>query len=119
MNQLNALVTSAIELGGEGLRLAIFTGFYAGLFAGVVLLANLLLRKLLTAAQKGLLWALVLVRLLMPWGPASVLSLQNLFIPAEADSAAIEAANWSSALMDAPADPPRGYAASLPATAIE
>jgi bla regulator protein BlaR1 len=119
MNALNTLIKYFVELGGDGLRMAIYAGMYAGLFAAMVLLANLLLRRWLTAAQKSLLWALVLGRLLMPWAPSSVLSLQNLLVPTAADSVAREATYWSPAPVDASTDRPRGYAAPLPAAAIE
>ncbi|QDT29694.1 Regulatory protein BlaR1 [Gimesia panareensis] len=48
-----------------------------------VLAVNLLLRKWLTAAQMGLLWGLVLLRLAMPFGPESSFSLQNLIFVIE------------------------------------
>ncbi len=126
MNELDTVIEYAVELGGDGLRMAIYAALYAGLFAGVVLLANFLLRRWLTAAQKCFLWALVLGRLLMPWAPASVLSLQNLFVPAAVESTATESAYWPPAPFDASADLPRGhanpsnaYAAPLPAATIE
>src|SRR5262245_15822492 len=46
--------------------------------AAAVLLVNLLGRRWLSAGQMGLLWCLVLVRLLIPGAPASPFSLQNL-----------------------------------------
>jgi bla regulator protein blaR1 len=54
-------------------------GFYAALLAAVVLPINVFLRCWITAGQMSLLWALVLVRLVVPVAPASPLSLQNLF----------------------------------------
>ena len=55
----------------DWLELAIEAGSYAGLLAIVVLCINLLFRRWLTAGQMGLLWGLVLLRLVVPAGPGS------------------------------------------------
>src|SRR3954471_18785941 len=60
-------------------QVAVEAGAYAVLLAGVVLLINLVFRRWLSAGQMGLLWALVLARLLMPVAPASPLGLANIF----------------------------------------
>lgn len=53
-------------------------GVYAGLLAIVVLGINLLFRRWLTAGQMGLMWGLVLLRLVVPVVPGSALSLERL-----------------------------------------
>ncbi len=63
---------------GEWLEVAIMAGAYAGLLAMVVLAINLLFRRWLSAAQMGLLWGLVLLRLVIPIVPASSFSLESL-----------------------------------------
>ncbi len=62
-----------------GIEWAIFAGLFAALLAAVVLPINLLLRRWITAGQMGLLWGLVLARLLIPIAPSSFFSLQNAF----------------------------------------
>lgn len=71
-----------VELSEKILVLLILPTLTAGLLAGLVLLVNLFARKWLTASQMGLLWALVLIRLALPYGiaPESSLSLTTLFI---------------------------------------
>ncbi len=81
MNLSLAILATAIELGTVGLRLAIFAGAFAALMAVVVLIVNRLLKRWLSPAQKCLLWGLVLIRLLILWGPASAWSLQHLLLP--------------------------------------
>jgi bla regulator protein blaR1 len=72
---------------GDWLGLAVEAGLYAGLLAIVVLLINLLFRRWLSAGQMGLLWGLVLLRLLVPTGPGSALSLANIVKFDEAQTA--------------------------------
>ncbi|QDV53307.1 M56 family metallopeptidase [Gimesia fumaroli] len=69
-----------VELTDKILELLIIPTITAGLLAGLVLLVNLFARKWLTAGQMGLLWALVLIRLAIPYGaaPESSFSLTNL-----------------------------------------
>ena len=69
-----------VELSENILVLLIIPTITAGLLAGLVLLVNLFARKWLTAPQMGLLWALVLIRLALPYGvaPESSFSLTNL-----------------------------------------
>ena len=73
---------SWIEALREGLAdwlgLAMEAGAYAGLLAIAVLCVNLLFRRWLTAGQMGLLWGLVILRLVIPAAPSSKLSLENL-----------------------------------------
>src|SRR5579862_5681261 len=52
-------------------------GLSSALLATVVLAINVVFRHWLTARQMGLLWGLVLARLLVPVGPPSAFSLQN------------------------------------------
>jgi beta-lactamase regulating signal transducer with metallopeptidase domain len=63
----------------DGLMWVTAAGLAAAPLAVVVLAINFLGRRWLTAGQMGLLWCLVLVRLLMPCAPASPFSLHNLW----------------------------------------
>jgi bla regulator protein BlaR1 len=56
----------------------ITAGVFATVFALVVGMINLVFRRWLTAGQMGLLWGFVLLRLLIPVGPGSSLSLESL-----------------------------------------
>ncbi|MBL9124966.1 MAG: M56 family metallopeptidase, partial [Planctomycetaceae bacterium] len=78
MNGFVASLNGLEQFGVWGLRYALLAGLSASLLAAAVLLVNLLLRRWLSAGQLALLWALVLVRLLLPVAPASPLSLQNM-----------------------------------------
>lgn len=62
----------------DALELTVSAGACATLLAVVVLAINMLFRRWLSARQMGLLWSLVLLRLLLPAAPTSPLSLQNL-----------------------------------------
>src|SRR4029079_3109086 len=73
------LFDTATDWMAVGIEGAILAGFYAALLAAVVLPINLLLRRWITAGQIGLLWGLVLARLVIPIAPSSPLSLQNVF----------------------------------------
>jgi beta-lactamase regulating signal transducer with metallopeptidase domain len=73
------LIDPALEFASAGLQLAIDAAFAAGLLAVAVLAVNMLFRRWLSASQMGVLWSLVLVRLLLPWGPPSAVSLQNVW----------------------------------------
>lgn len=79
---MNGIVT-AIEIvrnwSEQWLVLVIKAGAAAALLAAVVLVVNLILRRWLAPRQMGLLWGLVLLRLLLPVAPPSVCSLQNLW----------------------------------------
>lgn len=57
------------------------TSLYAAVVAGVVLVCTVSLRKWLTPGARCALWALVMVRLLMPVTPASRWSVYNLLAP--------------------------------------
>ncbi|WP_417386368.1 M56 family metallopeptidase [Gimesia sp.] len=71
-----------VEITDQILELLIIPTMIAGLLAALVLFVNLVARKWLTAGQMGLLWALVLIRLAVPYGfaPESSYSLTNLFV---------------------------------------
>lgn len=71
-----------VKYADQIIELLIIPTIIAGLLAGLVLLINLFARKWLTAGQMGLLWALVLIRLTLPYGyaPESSYSLTNLFV---------------------------------------
>jgi bla regulator protein blaR1 len=61
-----------------------------------VLLLNVLCRRWLTAGQLGLLWSLVLLRLLMPTAPSSPFSLQNFVLTSEmSDSPPADGRVWA------------------------
>lgn len=64
-------------LGGL-LEIAVYAGAYAGLLAVVVFAINVLFRRWLTAGQMGLLWTLVMLRLIVPIAPGTSFSLENL-----------------------------------------
>ncbi|QDT23778.1 M56 family metallopeptidase [Gimesia chilikensis] len=91
-----------VEITDQILELLIIPTMIAGLLAGLVLLINLFARKWLTAGQMGLLWALVLIRLALPYGyaPESSYSLTNLFVEFMEEST--------------PAEPPRDAYAPEP-----
>lgn len=84
-----------VEITDKILELLIIPTITAGLLAALVLLVNLFARQWLTAGQMGLLWALVLIRLAIPYGfaPESSYSLTNLFVECMEEST--------------PAEPPR------------
>jgi bla regulator protein blaR1 len=83
MNTLLIVISSTYEIGVQGLTLAMYATFYTALLVAIVLPINLLFRRWLTAAQMSLLWGLVLIRLLIPIAPASVVSLQGLLFKGE------------------------------------
>ncbi len=83
MNGLVSTFTRVNELGTTGLRIAISAGLAAALLAVVVLTINVCFRRWLTAGQMGLLWSLVLVRLMLPGAPSSSWSLQNVWPSAQ------------------------------------
>lgn len=91
-----------VKYADQIIELLIIPTFIAGLLAVLVLFINLVARKWLTAGQMGLLWALVLIRLAVPYGyaPESSYSLTNLFVEFVEDST--------------PADPPRDAYAPEP-----
>ncbi len=78
MDGFSSFVAILDDVGSRGLILALYAGIYAGLLAIVVLTLNIALRRWITAGAMGLLWGIVLVRLLIPIAPSSTLSLQNL-----------------------------------------
>ena len=93
MSSLQELLNPVYEVGAFGLELAAYATFSAALLAVIVLAINLLFRRWMTARQMNLLWALVLVRLMLPIGPPSSLSLQG---------AVVKPARFSSQLSRAP-----------------
>ncbi|KAA0140498.1 hypothetical protein FYZ48_04250 [Gimesia chilikensis] len=102
MNGLLLASDLYVEITDQILELLIIPTMIAGLLAGLVLLINLFARKWLTAGQMGLLWALVLIRLAVPYGyaPESSYSLTNLFVEFMEEST--------------PAEPPRDAYAPEP-----
>ncbi|HEY2414803.1 MAG TPA: M56 family metallopeptidase, partial [Pirellulaceae bacterium] len=60
-------------------------GVCAGLLAIVVGTIDVLFRRWLSPGQRGLLWGLVLLRLMMPAAPSSYLSVQNVFANAQTE----------------------------------
>lgn len=78
MNGFTWLFTQIWNWSAEALVLAIYAAGSAALLAVVVTLVNVFCRRWLSARQMGLLWGLVLLRLLVPIAPASFFSLQNL-----------------------------------------
>lgn len=81
MNGCMSLIESALNLASAALLLAICAATFAGLLAVVVLAMNVLFRRWLSSRQMGLLWGIVLLRLLIPFAPSSSFSLQNLLPP--------------------------------------
>ncbi len=77
MNGFISLLNNAHAIGEFGLHLAIVAGFTAGVLALVVLSINLVARRWLTAGQMGFLWGLVLLRMALPFAPASPFSVQS------------------------------------------
>jgi len=63
-----------------GLGLALVAGLNGAYLTLFVLAINLVFRRWLTPAQMGLMWGLVLLRLLVPVAPSSPISIHNLFI---------------------------------------
>ena len=78
MNGCMSLIANALDWSDYAITLAIYAGVWAGLLATVVLVINVLFRPWLSSRQMGLLWGVVLLRLLIPVAPSSSLSLQNL-----------------------------------------
>jgi beta-lactamase regulating signal transducer with metallopeptidase domain len=77
MNGSMSLFEVVNEWLDKAFELAVFAGLHAGLLAVVVLVINLFFRRWITAGQMGLLWGVVLLRLLTPYAPGSPLSLEN------------------------------------------
>ena len=78
MDTLMGLVEAASCWAEPGLEHAMLATLPAGLLLLTVLAINVTLQRWLSAGQKCLLWGLVLIRLLLPTAPASLLSLANL-----------------------------------------
>jgi len=77
MNGCWSLLTDAAKWLEPALTRAIDAAVCAAPIAIVALALNVLFRRWLSARQVGLLWGLVLVRLLVPAAPSSPFSLQN------------------------------------------
>src|SRR5579862_9594697 len=77
MNGCWSLLTDASEWLEPWLTRAVDAAVCAAPIAIVALAMNVLFRRWLSARQVGLLWGLVLVRLLVPAAPSSPFSLQN------------------------------------------
>lgn len=116
MNGFMSLIEVTGRVSEAGLELAVQAGVYAALLAAAVLAINLLCRRWLSAGQMGVLWCLVLLRLMIPAAPASPLSLQNLFLSdASSSAAAVHAvALPDSAAVAAPDATPPGAASPGP-----
>ncbi len=116
MNGFEAGLAFAYQWGSAGLELAVVAAGYAALLAVAVALVNVLFRRWLSAGQLGLLWGLVLVRLMLPIAPESSLSLQNLSraVPA-VEAATPPAVSASAAVLDT-LDPPSYSAEWQPPT---
>src|SRR5215211_3658243 len=82
------------EVFADWLGIAVEAGVYASLLTIVVLVINLLFRRWLSAGQMGLLWGLVLLRLVVPIVPGSPLSLENLVTSEESQAMDTHAAMW-------------------------
>lgn len=80
MNGLDWLLDVAKDLSAATFPLALHAASCAALLAVVVLVVDLALRRWLSAAQLGLLWGLVLLRLCLPVVPTSTLSLEHFFV---------------------------------------
>ena len=78
MNGCMSLIGVVAELANGVLMLAIYAGAWAGMLAIVVVGINLVFRRWLSSRQMGLLWGIVLLRLVIPIAPSSSMSLQNL-----------------------------------------
>ena len=72
---------SVLDTSGGWWMVTVDVGAHAGLLATVVLAINLMFRRWLNAGQMGLLWGLVLLRLVIPLVPSSSLSLDYLVAP--------------------------------------
>lgn len=109
MNGCMSFIIEALVFSEEVFLLALYTGACAGLLALAVLAVNVFFRRWFSARQMGLLWGLVLLRLLVPFAPASPVSLQNL-LPAEQS----EPDAPRDLTLQAPNDAelPRGYSAA-------
>src|SRR5262245_5097990 len=77
MNGFMSLIESAREWSVWGASLTILAAESALLLAIVVVTINLACRRWLSSGQMGVLWGLVLLRLLVPIAPSAVFSLQN------------------------------------------
>jgi bla regulator protein blaR1 len=77
MNGCRMLMGFVADWSDDALTLAITAGVYAGLLAIVVLVINVAFRRWLSARQMGLLWGIVLLRLLIPVAPSSSFSLEK------------------------------------------
>lgn len=78
MNGFSNSFAALLSWSAEGLQLAVWAGASAGLLATFVLAVNIFARRWLSARQMGILWGIVLFRLLIPVVPSSSISLQNL-----------------------------------------
>jgi bla regulator protein blaR1 len=79
MTFIRSIIDSLYDFSDWGTSFIVATTVSAALLSAVVCPINLLARRWLTAGQMSLLWGLVLLRLLVPIGPASALSFQNFF----------------------------------------
>lgn len=99
MNGFDAALQGTSQFATFALRQAIFAGLAAGMLLAVVAAINLLGRRWLSASQMGLLWGIVLIRLLIPVAPASSWSLQNVLSVHPVESPAPRSAGPAAATM--------------------
>jgi len=78
MKEILACVWLATQWMGVGLEMAILAGLSAAIFGLAVWVVDRLLRRWITPSQMAFLWLLVLIRLLLPFGPESAFSLKGL-----------------------------------------
>ncbi|HET6880181.1 MAG TPA: M56 family metallopeptidase [Pirellulales bacterium] len=86
MNGFTSLLNCAWEWSAEALLLSISAAGSAALLAALVAAINVCGRRWLSARQMGLLWGLVLLRLLVPFAPPGFFSLQNLLISVQSEA---------------------------------
>ena len=86
MNGFSSFLDHARDWSAEALVLGCIAAGSAALLAALVAAINVFCRRWLSARQMGLLWALVLVRLALPFAPASSVSLQKLLPSAEVEA---------------------------------
>ncbi|WP_428308584.1 M56 family metallopeptidase [Lacipirellula sp.] len=113
MNSPVSWIETVVSVAEVGMRLAARATLPAALLAAVVLTINLACRRWLTAGQLGLLWALVLMRLVIPTAPHSSWCLQRFASFAEQPIVAQDlegAANDAGLLVSSDRPPTNGIA---------
>jgi bla regulator protein blaR1 len=103
MNGVMSMIATVYDLATVGLQRAIVAGGWAALLAVAVLAINVIGRRWISAGQMGVLWGLVLVRLLLPMAPPSVASMQNLIWPDDVESIQAQATRLDAVAVEAAA----------------